>query len=99
MRFPPSPFDAFDCVWAEITSAEKPWGAARTHAEGVMWPVPERTWPLTGGTSGSSIASAEDKKSVKRVRSHAIPSIPFRFFRMRLGGDPLGGAGLGSPRE
>ena len=41
----------------------------------------------------------EDKKLVKTVRSHAIPSTPIRCFRMPLGDDLLGGAGLGSPRE
>ena len=94
-RGPSLPIDASECVWAEISSAEWPWGSARTHAEGVMWPPPGRTWTCTGGTSGARMTSAEDKKSLKTVRSHAIPTIPFRCFRLRLGRNPFRGEAMG----
>ena len=73
--------------------------SARTHARRVLSPPPVRIWPRKGRTSGSRITAAEDKKLMKTVRSHAIPSTPIRCFRMPLGDDLLGGSGLGSPRE
>ena len=87
-RCPALPIDDSECVWAEIFSAERPWGPARTHAEGVMWPPPGRTWTRTGGTSGARMTSAEDKKSLTTVRSHAIPIILFQCFQLRLGRNP-----------
>ena len=73
--------------------------SARTHVRRVLSPPPVRIWPRKGRTSGSRITAAEDKKLMKTVRSHAIPSTPIRCFRMPLGDDLLGGSGLGSPRE
>ena len=83
-------FQCFQLRLGRNPSAERPWGLARTHAEGVMWLPPERTRPRTGGTSGARSASAENRKSLKTVGSHAILNISFQCFRLRLGGDSLG---------